>query len=525
MLKNRNIRRVTKRVYDQYSFTDYSTLPDNLNPMNPTQLESQFSEILQSVKVKIINAYEKRNVTVPEDVYEPDTSPSSLLNDVEGLINKIKDNDFSNTITDKFDNNLGVINSLINTVGPCPDKDPYPAYLGSSPLKLDCEGIEDTLNQLASLNSSSSDEDNDSDSDSDSDSSDGTDSSSSSANSGLIKITYKGLQSSEDMIKYPTELLEAECPITLQIPTEIPSNKYFAGWYFDENYNTEVANRKLDWPGKDITVYAYFKGYDDGSEGENTQDANDLNLGDTDNGDDCDIIELQFLKIILIMIIVVQLLVKVFTLTLNITKAAADIAKEAQLCWINPPLLTSLIAYVLQRLSAVIFQIVGIILLKVWAMLNLDCIGKNTLNTIDQINSALAGITDIIGSVDALAVNFSDNNTDYWKSVEDALTNLKKQLVKQSADVWKSMSNIKDQFKDLGKDLGDTYSNPATYLAAIPSEISSDIIDQIDAISTVKANITNLQKTINKITERSKKKKENKNSETELKGVESTNYD
>ena len=47
-------------------------------------------------------------------------------------------------------------------------------------------------------------------------------------------------------------------------------------------------------------------------------------------------------------------------------KAAADIAKDAQLCWINPPSLQSLISYVMQRLTAIIFQIVGIILLKLW---------------------------------------------------------------------------------------------------------------------------------------------------------------
>ena len=98
-----------------------------------------------------------------------------------------------------------------------------------------------------------------------------------------------------------------------------------------------------------------------------------------------------------------------------------EVIKEAQLCWINPPMLQSLIGYVMQRLSAIIFQILGLILLKLWAMLNLDCISRNTVNTISQINAALAGITDLLGSLDKLSINFSDSNSANWKTLKETI--------------------------------------------------------------------------------------------------------
>ena len=67
------------------------------------------------------------------------------------------------------------------------------------------------------------------------------------------------------------------------------------------------------------------------------------------------------------------------------------------------------------------------------------------------------------------------------------------------------MKNVGEQFKAAGKDIAETYSNPATYLAAVPPEIRNTISEDIDAFSNLKQNITNLQTTINNITNRNGK--------------------
>ena len=514
MLNGHKVRRVTKRTYDQYNRFDYSYLPDNLNPVNPTQLESQYDEIIGAVQKRIVEAYEKAKITPPEDLFDPSTSPATLLNDVNALMNRLK----GNPLSDLYDG-LGSFDALAPFMS-SPEK---ADDIWNHPLKLNCSDIELTLkNKNVDLSKVSladaaalMDADNPnkpSSGSSDKDSGPGvgnnpldpgTDNSDSAK---TIKITYEGLQPNEDMSKYPKTALESECPITLEIPTETPTNKIFGGWFYDAVYNRKIANNKLDWPGKDITVYAYFRtpaADDSDADGGLVNDNKDF--GEVADVNECDLIELAFLKIILIIVIVAKILITVLVLVVSILKTAAEVIKEAQLCWINPPMLTSLIGYVMQRLGAIIFQILGMILLKLWAMLNLDCISKNTVNTIAQINAALAGITDLIGTVDTLAINFSDNSADLWQAVKDSIKNMKQQLEEQAQKVWDDMSNVGEQFRAAGKDIAETYSNPAAYLAAVPPEIRNSISEDINAINDLKQNILSMQTTINNITNRNGK--------------------
>lgn len=513
MLRNHKVRRVTKRTYDQYNRFDYSHLPDNLNPVNPTQLESQYDEIVGAIQKRIVEAYEKAKVTPPAELFDPATSPATLLNDVNALMGKIKGNPLSGLYDD-----LGNFDTLASFVGD-PDKtDSIIRY----PPKLNCSDIESTLKASkvdlskislaeaqAMLDVDNTGEGSDTTTNSsNSNSLLSTDSNSDDEDVGKdpIHITYVGLEKTEDMSKYPETVLETECPVTLERPTESPNNMFFGGWFYDELYNQKLANNTLDWPGRDITIYAYFKDTesDDNDNDTNVLD-NSLDLSGAVDDNNCDLIELAFLKIILIIVIVSKVLIDVLVLVVTILKTAAEVVKEAQLCWINPPMLTSLIGYVMQRLGAIIFQILGMVLLKLWAMLNTDCISRNTVNTIAQINAALAGITDLIGSVDSLAINFSDNSADLWNSVKESIKTMKDQLKDQAEKVWEDMGKVGDQLKQAGKDIADTYTNPATYLAAVPPEIRNTVTEDINAFNDLKQNITNLQSTINNITNRNGK--------------------
>lgn len=527
MIKRNVVRRVTKRTYDKYSTTDYSALPDNLNPINPTELESQVNTMTNAVQKRIIEAYEKANVQVPEELYEGDVTPTTLLNSVDNLINKLKNNPLGDL--------LGLENgetdpTTLDIISPIISGDSKKTSFLDNPLKLDCAGVENTLNGSSSKNSDlDEDSSNDSDSDSNNSNSSSDDSNSNDSDSGdsnnnsdsdsdndssFIKITYKNLDKSEDMSKYPTTLREIECPVTIEIPTVIDSGKVFKGWYYDESFVQKVINNSLDWPNKDITLYAFIdESLDDDT---NDSDVNNENLDISDLGDDddCDLIELAFLKIILIILIIAKILISVLILYLNIAKPMADILKDAELCWINPPSLQSLIAYVMQRLGAIVFQLLGMLLLKVWSMLNLDCIGKNTLNTIDQINAAMAGMIDLLGSVDALAMQFGNSNND--SSFTDMIKNLREQLKGMYEQLKTNVTSMGDQLKEAGKDIADTYSNPATYLAAVPNEIKQSVIDNVDAVNQTIENIKKLKQTVDKL---QNKKSKNKNNEIP-KGVE-----
>lgn len=539
MVKRNVIRRVTKRTYDKYSTTDYATLSDNLNPINPTDLESQVNSMTNTVQKRIIEAYERAHVTPPEELYEGDVSPTTLLNSIDTLINKLKQNPLGDL--------LGLENgetdpSTLDIIPPIISGPSSKTSFLDNPLKLDCAGIESTLatttpkndtdENLNSSNNSNSSSDsntdsnntgNDSDSNSSEDSNDSNDSNNSGNNSdssngddgddgddednAFIKITYKNLNSAEDMSKYPSTLREIECPVNIAIPTVIPSGQIFKGWYYDDTFVQKVINNSLDWPNKDITLYALIDESLDDDTNDSDVDNENPDLEDLSDDDDCDLIELSFLKIILIIIIIAKILITVLILYLNIKKTIAEILKDAELCWINPPSLQSLIAYVMQKLGAVIFQLLGMILLKIWSMLNLDCIGKNTLNTIDQINAAMAGMIDLLGSIDALAMQFGNSGS--GSSIKDMIKNLKEQLTNMYSQLESNVSSMGDQIKAAGKDIADTYTNPATYLAAVPNEIKQTILSNVDAVEQTMNSIKKLQQTVNKLQNKKSKNKSN----------------
>lgn len=533
MAGNRIVRRVNKKVYDRYNYSDYNLFSDNLNPINPTQLEGQYDEILSSVQKKIVNAYEKAKVEVPEEIFKPSVSPKKLLSSLDDLANKLKAKNPLKNIQDT----LGTVDSAVvvpfitaglknmtgeddsdtdDTSGPGPGSGPkvkihkpvnppptpafYPAT-GESPLYLDCMGITRTL-------TGEKVEDVDTDTTTDDAGTTNTDATGTTENTGIgaeIKITYIGLNET-DLAKYPATLLASECPYLLVAPSGPGSNgkEAFKGWFFDEMYSNKVVDNKLEYPGQDITIWAFFSDYEEDEDGEDVPDYTPVMPTSGEADSNCDLIELETLRIILVIIQVSKLFIKILTIALNIAKAVADIAKDAQLCWVNPPSLQSLISYVMQRLSAIIFQVLGMLLLKLWGMLNLDCISSNSLNLIAEINALLAGLTDVLGSVDDLAISFNEASG-LWQTIKDAIKDLKDEFVEKAKETWDSVKDIRGQLQAAGVEIAETYTNPKTYLAAVPDEISKPIIDNINAVKDIKKNITQLNAAISALSNRDEK--------------------
>lgn len=505
MTGSRVVRRVAKRTYDRYSTVDYGVSSDNLNPLKPTQLESQLTSITKVVQAKVVEAFNKANVDVPEELYKPDVSPATMLNAVENLIKKLQ----KNPVVD-LANQIG-----LDALASSPILGGESGFL-DNPMKLDCEGVELPLVEPAkdpddAVNSNtdaddSEDEDDfftgdessyDDTEDEDSDSDDGE------AGEKAYQISYHNLLNDADAESLPSEYTESDCGEGgLAIPTpstlELNGTAYkFEGWYTDEIFNTLLADNKLKYQEKDVDLYAMFQEAEENDSDSTANSASNPDLSPDDDDDDCGTLELAFLKIILIIVIILGILVKVLVIVYNIQKVQADIIKEAQLAWINPPLLQSIIAYVMQRLSAVIFQIVGMILLKLWAMLNLDCISENAVATVDQINQALSGLIDLMGQVDSLAIDFKGNSGDFRQTLRDAVKNMREQLAVAGQNVQDQIKelnpktvweNTKKAGKNVAADLADTYTNPATYLAMVPPEIRTKVMNSVNAFKQTKKN-------------------------------------
>lgn len=659
-MNNRVIRRVTKRTYDNYATVEYSTFSDNLNPLNPTNLETQVSGITRSVKEKVIEAYTKANVEVPEELFQPDVSATSMLNAVDELIKRASKDALTDLIDD-LGGNTGVVPALISNAGRRKkDKNSLGNAFLDNPFKLDCDGVkipsdlntnaandtdwkityiglldeadkeflpdtyktvdcpkkiddpattsygeekyefkgwyldsefesplanntipENTAGDIKLFawfrNINATGEDaapfsityvgllNNIDNDGVGPSSydpfytgyptigtpstlskggknyifkgwfwdpaytdafenndfrkkeedvtfyaqlveDATESSSKNGDDEKeYNIIYKGLLNEGDAENWKKTYKQVDGEITLETPTTFnlgAVNYTFGGWYFDEYFNEKVKENKFTGKNADVTVWALFEETDDSSDDNNEiEDGGDLAPPDNDN--ECDLLELSILKVILIIIVIVGILVKVLVLVYNIMKAAADIAKDAQLCWINPPSLQSLISYVMQRLTAIIFQIVGIILLKLWALLNLDCISDNAAEVLDQVNEALSGLMNLLGQIDSLAIDFKGAGTDFASSIREAIKAMKEQITDAAKEVENEFKNLPNSMlqdlKTAGADIADTYTNPATYLAMVPPEIRNKVMGVINNFNktkeTVKSTVQAIQKT------------------------------
>lgn len=498
MLKSKTIRRVTRRTYDKYTSADYSSLTDNLNPINPTSLETQFSSMVNTIKSRLIAAYNRNKVSVPEELFEADVSPTTIINDIDDLINKLKNNPMR-----RFFNDFGSIESLT----PFTSSTDVADNIMDNPYKLDCSDIELTLRDKSNLfnNAKILDSDNQLSDDQQAE------------NKNAITITYIGLPEEEDMTKYPSTLLESECPLQLAKPTNVSPGYTFKGWYYDEYYNVPIVSNVLDWPGKDIVVWALI---DESGTGEFSDSTNDdvyidpsVNVPEISDDTDCELVELAFLKIIAIVIKIINTLIKVFVLVLNISKVTTEISKDAQFCWVNPVCISSLISYITQRLSAVIFQIVGIIFLKLWSMLKLDCITDNTVKAIDDINQTLAGVTDLLGTIDSNSIQFgnSDASNSTWKNLKESMTSLYDQIREQATNVWDGMTDLGEEFKAAGNDIADTYTNPATYIAAVPSDVRNKVLKSINQYNVTMNNVKQLQAKITKMSNKNAKVQNNPN--------------
>ena len=511
MIHKQVVRRVTKRTYDKYAFVDYSVNTDNLNPINPTQLEAQVDEITQAARGKLIEAYEQARVEVPQELLDYNVSPTTMLNSLNDLINKTKQGALDKLIN-QLDSNVDLASSVVSQA----NTNPIGTQFFDNPLKLDCNGIqifEETSDNSDDDNNDDNSEDDESEDDDDEDVDeadndedyDGTSSGTSSGGvADLISIVYKNLMEAEDISTWPQKLNRYEFPLKksdIPLPVEAPDGQVFNAWFKDESLTDKLKDKdEIPDPGAGgtVTLYAQFKeeADDDGLDDDNAQDP-DLPEGGEEK--ECDEVNLSWLKIILIIIIILKILVMVIVLICNIMKVVAAIAKDAQLCWINPPSLASLISYVLQRLGAIIFQIVGMILLKLWAMLGLDCLSDNTLKTIDQINSALAGLMDTLGEVCGVAMDMKDAAGSMWQALKDMVTNLQSDLEKQLQDLQDAYKNIPTELGQVGQQLKDTYTNPQTYLDMVPAEIRARVFALIDAYDTTKSNILRITETVNKL--------------------------
>ena len=485
----KEIRRVSKTVYNKYVGSDYPIGTDNLNPRYDTQLETQVNKIINEVHNRIVKAYARAKVEYDDSFDCDNPSVEGLNNDLDNLIRKLS----KNPLVDLADNGFAI--------GPLIGSKALGAL--TNPICLDCNGVA-TIEQLRQGDPSNI-YNNQSLAGDQSEDGSGSEEPNVGDNTPFT-IKYVTEHSSNWTNPNPTTYTAASCnkenPIILvdAVPDE---GWFFKGWFLDSTYNQKIKNNKFEGVGSGVTIYAKY--VDDSEDGGNDGDTGENAISDFPEGPDpdgCDVQELQWLKIILAIVTVVQILVKIVGTVLGIIVPLINIVKEAQLAWINPPLMASIIQRVSQKLMAVVFSILGTLLMKLWSLLNFDCISASASQTLAQINQVMSGINDIVASVDACALEIDNIGGFDWKSIVD---NLNAQ-VEQLKDAWspeKFSKDIETALAGVGKEWAETFTDPSKlYSNAVPKEVRDQVESILCAYNEGKQNVMSTVDTIKSMVDR-----------------------
>lgn len=184
-------------------------------------------------------------------------------------------------------------------------------------------------------------------------------------------------------------------------------------------------------------------------EDEDNNDKSDKDQEDDDKNlyEDCAEIELEFLKILLVILRILKVIRIILDFIITLITTIIQIICLAVGAWLNPPNIAQIIQIIIEIIIALIILILSKLLQLIWNMLNFDCLADQTLDTIDQIRSALSAFRNILGFLNPSAVQIIG---DKFKLAFDPLDQLKN-VLKNKNDAWRKMiSDLGQQFSDEG---------------------------------------------------------------------------
>jgi hypothetical protein len=210
-------------------------------------------------------------------------------------------------------------------------------------------------------------------------------------------------------------------------------------------------------------------GFDDDMDDEDDEDFDDGDAWDDDYDDpdlrQCAVIELGWLKIILVIVRVVAILKKIIDLVLSILMPIIEIVRLAVGVWLNPVNIAKIAQLIIQLIIALIVMIVSMIIQLLWDLLNLDCITDSTQATIDEIAKALSAFASVMSAFNPTAVSMMMK--DFNDRIMDPLADIGEQL-KANAKGWMDM---KDQVKQL-------FTDPSVIKGVI-DDIGKGVVDGV----------------------------------------------
>lgn len=220
----------------------------------------------------------------------------------------------------------------------------------------------------------------------------------------------------------------------------------------------------------------------------------------------CIVAELGILNAILSLLKVVNALKKALLLVMSIVTPIIKMVAFAAQCWINPPAAGQVIQMVAEKIAALLVTVIGIILQKLWNLLEMDCQTEVVQSVLDQINDILSGVDSTLTMTDSL-INFGKSQT---KATMSSLKDSYQKLAQtqqwenafkdlKDAAKWESLENsMTGAMND--KLFGSEGWSASGVQNALGNVLPSSIKDQINAlIESSKEAVSQSQAALSKI--------------------------
>lgn len=167
----------------------------------------------------------------------------------------------------------------------------------------------------------------------------------------------------------------------------------------------------------------------------------------------CAEVELEWLKLILILVRVIKVIMMIIDIMLAIVLPILDVVALAIGAWLNPPNIAIIAMKIMALVTGMVSMLIALILQSVWNLLNLDCICDQTESIMAQIAQALSAFSGIMSFFSPKSVNLivGKFNNEIMDPLVDLATKMqdKKDAWSAAEDAYKSVFSL-ETLKEIG---------------------------------------------------------------------------
>ncbi|MCF0125081.1 MAG: hypothetical protein HUJ68_04880 [Clostridia bacterium] len=166
----------------------------------------------------------------------------------------------------------------------------------------------------------------------------------------------------------------------------------------------------------------------------------------TESLNNCELLDLSILKIFIAILKIFQKIVKIIQFLLELPTVISELIQLVAQCWINPPSIALFVQIVLDMVTAIIVNLISMLLKFLWDLLGMDCIAVQSTQVLDSIQNIISAFKNTAAKIDIGAVGF------YFDNMVDDMLSIKDLLIKSINDIgedWNSAVNkVKEYFSE-----------------------------------------------------------------------------